>query len=517
MNTSFKLCAISIKKSNIVDCDTDAIVNAANEQLAAGGGVCGAIFNAAGYEKLTEACNDIGYCKTGEAVITDGFDLKAKYIIHTVGPVYKDDSSAKYLRKAYINTLNLADAYCCKTIAIPSISTGIYGYPKDKAARIALDTIFNFHPKNLKEITLVCFDDETYELYYKELERQERLNKIKGCLLGGAMGDALGYAVEFDSYDYILSKYGKNGITEYDLENGQAIISDDTQMTLFTACGLLWYDTRLKTKGVSPSTTECVYLAYLDWLETQGYSAIKHHEVSWIKNHPKLNKQRAPGGTCLSALMSGKMGTTTNKINTSKGCGGVMRVAPFGLLYKNINPNAVSIEAAEAAAITHGHDLGYIPAALLAYIIQTIMNNIDTNLDLSLKIIIEESLEYITSHYNNSKHIKYFNELISKAIYLSSKNNKAIDDIKQLGEGWVGEEAIAIAIYSVLKAKSFEEALIIAVNHSGDSDSTGSIAGNIAGAWYGYNRIPVKFKDHLELKNTMKEIAEDLCDGHYKS
>ena len=509
---------IKIVKGNIVDFFTDAIVNAANEQLVAGGGVCGAIFAAAGYEKLTKACNKIGYCKTGEAVITDGFELEAGYIIHAVGPVYRDDSSAKYLRKTYINTLNLADDYCCKSIAVPSISTGIYGYPKDKAVKIALDVMINFHSAVLKEINVVCFDDETFDLYTKELKRQERLNKVKGCLLGGAVGDALGYPVEFNSYEQIQNKYGVNGIQEYELSNGKAIISDDTQMTLFTAVGLLWWDARWKSKGVSPSSTECVYWAYLDWLETQNVNAPKHHEVSWIKNKEQLNHRRAPGNTCLSALMSGKMGTEEDRINTSKGCGGVMRVAPIGLFYKTAIPHEFSLVAAEVAAITHGHDLALIPSVMLVSIIQSIMNSVYMEShNVSLRRHIKEALDGVVWHYKNSKHIGYFETLLNKAIELSSQNNKPIDDIKQLGEGWVAEEALAIAVYSVLKATSFEEAIIIAVNHDGDSDSTGAIAGNIAGAFYGYNKIPLKFKENLELKNTMKEISEDLCDVHYKS
>lgn len=504
---------IRIEKGNIVDFDTDVIVNAANEQLAPGGGVCGAIFNAAGYDKLNKACQAIGGCKTGHAVITDGYNLKAKYIIHTVGPIY-GNSANRYLRKAYINTLTLADEYKCRTIAVPLISTGIYGYPKREAVKIAMKELIHFHSKYLEEVIVVCFDQNSFSICVQELKRQERLNKIMGCLLGGAMGDALGYPVEFTSYCQIINKFGSNGITEYKLSNNKALISDDTQMTLFTAVGLLWWDSRWKTKGVSPSTTECVYWAYLDWLETQGVKTPKHHEVSWIKNKEQLNDRRAPGNTCLTALMSGKMGTLEDRINSSKGCGGVMRVAPFGLLYSNSDPNEISHAGAEAAAITHGHDLGYIPAAMLVHIIQSIMNVLDRGTVLGdIRGIISNSLDFVVKQYAESKYIESFKDLILKAIELSEKANNPIDDINKLGQGWVAEEALAIAIYSALKGKSFEDTLIIAVNHDGDSDSTGAIAGNIAGALYGYNKIPLKFKENLELKNTMKEIAEDLCDS----
>lgn len=163
---------VRIEIGNIVEYDCDAIVNAANSRLMAGGGVCGAIFKAAGYEKLSKECMSIGWCETGHAVITKGYNLKAKYIIHTVGPIYSGYESAKDLKNAYYNTLKLADDNKLKSIAIPSISTGIYGYPKDKAAKIAVEEVVKYKSNSLEEIILVCFDKETYDLYMEELNER---------------------------------------------------------------------------------------------------------------------------------------------------------------------------------------------------------------------------------------------------------------------------------------------------------------------------------------------------------
>lgn len=160
---------VKVEIGNIVNYNCDAIVNAANSRLMAGGGVCGAIFRAAGYEELSKECMSIGWCNTGEAVITRGYNLKAKYIIHTVGPIYNGNESSKYLKSAYYNTLRLADEYKLKSIAIPSISTGIYGYPKNQASKIAIEEVVNFKATSLEEIILVCFDNETYDLYMEEL------------------------------------------------------------------------------------------------------------------------------------------------------------------------------------------------------------------------------------------------------------------------------------------------------------------------------------------------------------
>ena len=149
-NDEKKMSSISIRKIGITDLSTDAIVNAANDGLWAGSGVCGAIFRAAGYDKLQEACNAIGHCDTGSAVITPGFDLKSNYIIHAVGPVWKggDSNEPQLLYGAYKRALELATENNCHSIAFPLISAGIFGYPKDKAWRKAIQACKDFFEKN---------------------------------------------------------------------------------------------------------------------------------------------------------------------------------------------------------------------------------------------------------------------------------------------------------------------------------------------------------------------------------
>ena len=155
---------------------TDAIVNAANSSLLGGGGVDGAIHRAGGRAILDECVairNKQGGCKTGEAVITTGGNLPVKYIIHTVGPVYNGGKGnvADLLANCYRNSLKLAVEYGIKTIAFPSISTGIYGYPKKLAAQIAVTTVLEFIKNNngVDEFVFVCFDAENYGIYQKLL------------------------------------------------------------------------------------------------------------------------------------------------------------------------------------------------------------------------------------------------------------------------------------------------------------------------------------------------------------
>lgn len=154
----------TIVRQDITRMETDAIVNAANTALAKGGGVCGAIFAAAGSAKLEAACRKLAPIETGEAVITSGFDLPAKYIIHTAGPVYRDGASgeAEKLRSCYANSLRLAVETGCESIAFPLISSGIYGYPKKEALRVAMDAVQSFLQSHELDVYLTVFDKEAY-------------------------------------------------------------------------------------------------------------------------------------------------------------------------------------------------------------------------------------------------------------------------------------------------------------------------------------------------------------------
>lgn len=162
----------TIIRQDITKMKVDAIVNAANGRLKMGGGVCGAIFMAAGVDKLQAACNELEPVESGNAVITPGFSLYAKYIIHAIGPVYQQqhpEESEKLLRLSYLNALQLALENKCETIAFPLISSGIYGYPKEEALRVASSAIQDFLAENEMEIYLTIFDKESFAVSRKLL------------------------------------------------------------------------------------------------------------------------------------------------------------------------------------------------------------------------------------------------------------------------------------------------------------------------------------------------------------
>ncbi len=167
----------SIVKGDIVKAKTQAIVNAANTSLLGGGGVDGAIHRAAGRELLAE-CETLGGCKTGEAKITKGYKLKAEYVIHTPGPIWRGGKwdEEELLANCYRNCLALAGEYGIQSIAFPSISTGVYRFPVELAAKIAVREIMKYLKENtqVEQITMVCFDDDTKATYVKALEAYKK-------------------------------------------------------------------------------------------------------------------------------------------------------------------------------------------------------------------------------------------------------------------------------------------------------------------------------------------------------
>ena len=343
-------------------------------------------------------------------------------------------------------------------------------------------------------------------------------DRIRGSLIGGAVGDALGYPVEFVYfYSDIQRKYGSTGITRLDTKQcmeqesgGKAVVSDDTQMALFTACGLL--NAKANNEPFLPSICK----AYIEWLFTQTGKEKKGYDQCWISNLPELNVRRAPGCTCITSINDIFHGIAP--INNSKGCGGVMRIAPiplYGATADRMDIQEVCKLAADASELTHHHPLGYIPSALEAYIIYKLVKDEAPSRE-RYKNYINEGLGVLAQMFSQQQDsVKLFTDLVNTATALAESPTNDVSNIEQhLGGGWVADEAAAIAIYCTLAHfNNFEHAIIASVNHAGDSDSTGAITGNILGAVIGYNAIPQHFKDNVELHDVILHVADDLWRG----
>jgi ADP-ribosylglycohydrolase len=344
--------------------------------------------------------------------------------------------------------------------------------------------------------------------------------------MGGAVGDALGAPVEFMSLDAIRARCGADGVREYlsagfGGRSGYGLITDDTQMTLFTAEGLIRAGIR-RDRGLG--FTVAVVHASLDaWLDTQNLPGPADGSHGWLRSEQWLYARRAPGATCLRALEQARGGAPKIRrygdqaTNDSKGCGGVMRSAPFGLIQgpartppaeggPPAGPDAgrAFSMAAEAAGYTHGHPTGKLAAGTLAAVIARLVagDELPAAAEAALRILATHDQHQETTH------------AVRAALHAAGTRPPSPETVAELGSGWVAEEALAIALYAALACPGpgqFLDALSLAVTHSGDSDSTGAICGNILGAWHGETALPPQLAFEVEGRGTILQLADDFA------
>ncbi|MBB4921529.1 ADP-ribosylglycohydrolase family protein [Kitasatospora kifunensis] len=360
--------------------------------------------------------------------------------------------------------------------------------------------------------------------------------RVRGCLLGGAVGDALGNPIEFLSLEAIRARYGESGVTGL-VADGQGVIgrvTDDTQMTLFTADGWLGGYTRRRNKGIGGAETAMVRDAYLCWLETQTEPAPPprqglRHRTGWLREETWLYARRAPGNACLSGLhqthtpdLSTPLDGRPGPVNPeSKGCGTVMRSAPFG--FTDLGAKAAFEMAAHCAQITHGHPTGYYAAGAFAALISHLIA------DESPAAAVLLTLDLLAGYPGHEE----TSTALRRAYDLATEGGEATaEKLQSLGGGWVAEEALAIGVYAALartRAQTFyvnqegtqchpspprtpiEAAFLLSVNHSGDSDSTGSICGNLLGAQYGDVCLPLDWLRMIEGRAAIAKLADDFA------
>ncbi|ASU86037.1 ADP-ribosylglycohydrolase [Nocardiopsis gilva YIM 90087] len=348
--------------------------------------------------------------------------------------------------------------------------------------------------------------------------------------MGGAIGDALGAPIEGIPIAQIREKYGPDGLTEYSPERvGVGAITDDTQMMAFTAQALIQASVRQRAKGIGGAAIGMLQESYLVWLRGQGENIPEQGlggGYGWLGQDNVMMSRRGPGKTCLSALHKAAerqkpgwpLGTVDEPINDSKGCGGVMRAAPCGF-------GVISVEVAfdmgcRAAALTHGHPSGYLSAGVLAATVWSLVRG--AQLDSALELARAELMER-QGHEETSK-------ALDAAITLARQGSPRPEQLERLGSGWTGEEALAMGVYAALSAELSmvndppnpyssrrgpaeigRRGLRLAVNHSGDSDSTGAICGNLLGARYGSTVFPGHWQANLEVRRTIIQLAADCA------
>lgn len=312
--------------------------------------------------------------------------------------------------------------------------------------------------------------------------------KIHACLLGGAMGDALGADIEFDSLTQIRERFQPR-LADLPRHHGvEGAITDDTQMTLFTAEGLIRAAVRHDARGTChpPSV---VHHALLRWLVTQDERPRVEVDRTGLVLDRRLHARRAPGGTCLAALRAARAFGEPAR-NDSKGCGTIMRVAPVAFAA----PDRVRDMAIETSALTHGHPTGQEAAAAWALILAALADGVD----------LEEAASRQAGAFGHET-----GRAITRA--LEAPRDGAAETVERLGGGWTAEEALSIALYACLSARDLEHGLIIAVTHSGDSDSTGAIAGNALGLMFPDEVRGHRWARQVECADLIERVSRDLA------
>ena len=344
---------------------------------------------------------------------------------------------------------------------------------------------------------------------------ENRLNAFRGCLLGLAAGDALGYTVSDLSLERIRENYGPNGLLGYDLVNGYAYVTSYTQLAAYACNGLLMGMTRGQMRGVMAPYVCYVAMAEQEWARLQSYRLDSGFRKScWISSGQELRFRRCMDTLMLDTLTRGAIGTMEGQKNRFQTPGALTAAVPVGLFFdpNRMDRSEVVRLGAEVVALTHGNPLAFLAGAALAYII----SRVTWNGDRDLRSVTRDTIAMLKQLYGH-EYSKPVNELclqLQAAVTLAGATEIPEPEALEQIQCDTASKVLAGAVYvSMLHPKSLDEALIAAVNHSGDSAAVGAVTGAIVGAMVGVEDIPEFYMEGLEPAEMLDELAVDMFQG----
>ena len=340
-----------------------------------------------------------------------------------------------------------------------------------------------------------------------------KLSAYRGCLLGLAVGDAMGYSVDTKTWPQIQEDYGPSGLLGYDLCNGYADVTSHTQMAAFTCNALLLGMTRGQVLGKMAPFVKYVEVGHREWAMSQRYYDQPHRNYCWVFRIPELRRRRCTDTRMLDTLNRVAIGTMEQPKNKYDGCAAIAAAVAAGLFDdpRRMEQPEIDRLGAESIAITHGNPLAFLPGAVIAHLISRLLRDRNT----PLEEMIEEALVALEEQFGHEYvQVKDICALARKAVFLGGGGNlnhvEALESLKCD----TGAEALAGALYVSLACRhDFDGAMIAAVNHSGRSAAVASIAGAILGARLGAEALPEFYLECLEAAPMLVDLADDLAQG----
>lgn len=336
----------------------------------------------------------------------------------------------------------------------------------------------------------------------------------RGCLLGMAIGDAMGYTVDDRSLEQIRQDYGPEGLLGYDLVNGYADVSSYTQLAVFAGNGLLLGLTRGQMQGIMAPYVRYIALAEREWAQTQRYSGNPDRSVCWVSRNRELRGRRCMDTRMLDTLSRGKPGSMEEPVNRFMTPGAMTVAIPVGMFFNPLRTGREEIDrlGAEAVALTHGAPQAFLAGGVLAHIISRLIWDGAR----SLKDLVKEAVEALQDGFGREYH-RQANEVrdgLNMALRLAASHNVSCSEAMEHLKCTTVPEILAGAVYAALCYEhNFDEAMITAVNHSGCSAAVGAVTGAILGAKLGEAAIPDFYLEPLETAELLRELADDMHQG----